>query len=147
MRRDDLRLRPRLRAMFYAVFAVLFASGAGWWVAHTWLQPAADSASAPSVVEPWLLKVHGAAAMAALLVLGTLYPTHISRSWRTGRNRGWGIGLVVACLVLIVTGYLLYYVGSETIRDATVSIHLWLGVALPIVLLVHIWRGRTTRAK
>ncbi len=147
MRRDDLRLRPRLRATFYAVFAVLFASGAGWWVAHTWLLSADDGATASNAIEPWLLKVHGAAAMAALLVLGALYPVHIARSWRTRRNRGWGIGLVVACLVLILTGYLLYYAGGEIVRDAAASIHLWLGVALPIILGVHIWRGRATRSK
>ena len=141
MRHDFLRIRPRLRATFYAVFAVLFASGAGWWAVHA----AANDEKEIVTAETWLLKVHGAGAMAALVVLGVLYPLHVLRGWKANRNRGWGAALVAACVALTVSGYLLYYSGGETIRAAATATHVWLGLALPILLVVHIRRGRATR--
>lgn len=146
MRHDFLRLRPLLRRSVYAVFAILFASGAAWWISQPWLRSAAGDGSAPSALEPWLLKIHGAAAMAALAILGILYPLHLVRGWRARRNRGWGSGLVAVCATLILTGYLLYYAGGENLRSAASAIHLWLGLIFPVILIVHIWRGRKTRS-
>lgn len=146
MRRDFLRLRPRLRWTFYIVFAILFATGAAWWVAHVWLV-AHENALALAPVAPWVLKLHGAAAMAALIVLGVLYPLHIFRGWRARRNRFWGGALVAACAVLIASGYMLYYTGGETVREVARSIHAWLGLGFPVIVVVHIWCGRATRSK
>lgn len=145
MRSEGVRLRPRLRALFYAVFAVLFASGAGWWILHTWMARSSEFGSEPNPMEPWFLKVHGAVAMIALVLLGVLYPVHIKRGWHARHNRTSGLGVIVVCLVLIATGYLLYYAGGETARAVASCTHLWLGLALPAIIAVHIWRGRTTR--
>jgi len=46
---------------------------------------------------------------------------------------------------LTVTGYGLYYAGGEMLRAWTSWIHLGIGLALPILLLVHIFLGRRTR--
>ena len=144
MRHDFLRLRPRLRRVFYAVFAILFATGVAWWVAHRWSFSDEDARSFSSV-GPSLLKLHGAAASAAVFLLGVLYPLHILRGWRARRNRLWGGALVLTCAVLIASGYLLYYAGGEAIREVASSIHVWVGLAFPVLLVAHIWRGRATR--
>ena len=143
MPHNHLRLAPRLRVTFYAVFAVLFASGAGWWIAHILHQNELESS--PSQYEPWLLKVHGAAALTALLVLGVIYPVHVARSWRMRRNVLWGIVLVVVAISLILTGYFLYYAGGELSRRLASNIHIYLGLAFPIFVGVHVWRGRASR--
>jgi Na+/H+ antiporter NhaC len=147
MQRDGIRLRSRLRVTFYVVFALLFISGVAWFILHTWARhPSEFGSEELNAFEPWLLKVHGAAAMVALVLLGVLYPVHIMRGWRAHRNRRSGAGLVAICLSLIVTGYLLYYVGGETSRAVTSLLHLWIGFALPAMIAIHIWRGRASRA-
>jgi len=144
VRRSHLHLPSRLRWTFYATFTLLFASGLGWWIVHFTTGPE-DDASIARTALPWLLKIHGAAAMLSLVVLGVLYPLHIARGLRTDRNRIWGFALVIATTLLIVTGYLLYYASAETLRTVASATHTWTGVGLPLVIALHVIFGRKSR--
>ena len=53
--------------------------------------------------------------------------------------------ILSAFAVLTITGYGLYYAGGERLRAWTSWIHLAVGLALPILLLIHIFLGRRTR--
>ncbi len=46
--------------------------------------------------------------------------------------------------ILTVTGYGLYYAGGESLRAWTSWIHLAVGLALPLLLILHIWLGKRT---
>ena len=140
MRRDGLKLSQRHRRWFYGVFGVLFLSGTAWWVLK-WRTEEAD----PTSWVATLAKIHGGAAMLALVVLGTLVPMHIRRGWRIRRNRLAGATLTVACGLLVVSGYLLYYAGGESLRKTATYIHEFLGVGLPLLIAWHIARGRRSR--
>lgn len=147
MRRDGIRLGPRLQTWLYGTFAVLFASGLAWWLLHRFGRTEGDSDLQSSPLEPWLLKLHGAAAMVSLIVLGTLIPLHMRRGWRARRNRGSGGGMVALCLGLILTGYALYYAGGEGFRALASTVHITLGLAFPTAIVWHIVRGRRTRQR
>ena len=79
------QLSRRFRWTLYAVFAILFATGALWLIADQ----LKDSASGDFWQEAAanLLMVHGGAAIVILLLLGALFPTHIARAWRSRLNR------------------------------------------------------------
>jgi len=77
----------------------------------------------PHVLEPWLLKLHGGAAMVFLVLLGTLLRVHIPSGWRSGRNRLSGAGLAGLNLLLIATGWALYHLGSESVRPSLSAVH------------------------
>jgi hypothetical protein len=47
--------------------------------------------------------------------------------------------------LLTLTGYLLYYAGAETARDIASYVHLTLGLALPIVLALHLVKPKGAR--
>ena len=47
--------------------------------------------------------------------------------------------------ILTITGYGLYYAGGERLRAWTSWIHLAVGLALPLLLILHIWLGKRTR--
>lgn len=146
MRREALRLSPRHRRWFYGTTAVLFASGAGWLALHGWTARG-DTDAPPHPLQPWLLKLHGAAAMLVLLVLGTLIPLHIRRGWRAATNRLTGAAMVAAAAILILTGYGLYYAGSDRLREFTAQVHDVLGLAAALALAWHIARGRSLRKR
>src|SRR5438445_13737365 len=111
MRRNGIRLRPRLRATFYVVFALLFISGVAWFILHAWApRPSEFGSDEPSSFEPWLLKIHGVAAMVSLTLLCVLYPVHIWRGWHANRNHRSGAGLVRVCRLVLISRHLLYYV-------------------------------------
>ncbi|HEY4639242.1 MAG TPA: hypothetical protein VIG87_04920 [Candidatus Udaeobacter sp.] len=93
----------------------------------------------------WTMKIHGAAAMAILVLLGMLLSGHVRFAWRARRNRANGSLFLGAFGILTITGYGLYYAGGETLRAWTSWIHLGVGLALPLFLILHICLGRRTR--
>ncbi len=144
MRHSHLSLPPRIRWALYLAIATLFGTGTVWWLVQ---RATTDEAltSGTRALLPWLLKIHGGAAMFALVILGVIYPLHIARGWRTRRNRFWGFVLSLATTVLVVTGYLLYYTADESLRAMVSSIHFWVGLLLPAVIAWHIRTGRSAR--
>lgn len=133
---------PRFRMIFHGVFGVLIVTGFGWMISH-WLGASeSEFGPQPSVLEPLWLKLHGATAMAALLVIGALLVTHVPAGWQRRKNRRSGLGLLLVNALLILTGYALYYVGGETLRAWSWWVHLGLGSALPLLIAGHIWLGR-----
>lgn len=145
MRPDGLRLSTRHRAWFHGTFAVLFLSGAGWWVLHRWFQAETEFGPQPQPGQRWLILLHGAAAMLALVIVGTLVPLHLKRGWRLRLNRANGVMLVSFVVLLIFSGYGLYYAGGENLRAGASFAHTALGLAFPAALLWHIVRGRRAR--
>jgi cytochrome c biogenesis protein CcdA len=135
-----LRLKPSFRYAIYAAFAVLFLTGAGWFIAdwqkdissdEIWQQVAAN-----------MLMVHGGAAMLALLMIGALIPLHLLRSWRAKKNRVTGSVMAAFNAILIVTAFGLYYLGSEAVRPWMSWIHIGAGLLLALMFPLHIVLGR-----
>lgn len=144
MRHSSIRLSPRHEWAVYGVSALVFGTGAIWAAVHFFLS-APNEFGAASPAESFLLKAHGAAAMATLVLLGTLLPTHMKFAWRAGRNLRSGLTLITVFGFIVLTGYGLYYVGGEQLRAWTSTAHLWVGLLLPVVLGVHVWRGKRSR--
>ncbi len=137
-----IRLPLALRLVLYAVLGFLFVSGAVW-TYFNYAAPSADETAGQW--KSWSLQVHGGAAMATLLLVGMLLSTHVRFAWRARRNRLNGIVLLTVLGLLILTGYFLYYAGSESLRAWSSWIHIGVGFLLPFAVLLHIFVGRRSR--
>ena len=135
-----LQLSRALRYALYAVTALLFLTGAGWWIADRLKET--DYSETSQSVAVNLLMLHGGAAMIALLLFGAMFPIHVQQSWQRGKNRIMGLILLAVGAILIATAFGLYYSGSDIVRPWVSWIHLMLGLALPVLLLFHIVSGR-----
>lgn len=124
-----VRLTRLHQILLYATFVGLWVSGGIWW-----LRDGMNSA--------WLLKIHGAAAMAFMIVFGTLLMNHVPVGWKQRRQRPSGSTLVTLCVLLVATGWGLYYAGNEDARKLISDIHCYAGLAAPVVVAVHIWGAR-----
>jgi cbb3-type cytochrome oxidase subunit 3 len=142
-RPDSIRLKSVQRYFLYAVLALLFLSGVAW---AYWNYLEASAGNFEISAKAWAMKIHGAAAMAVLVLIGMLLSAHVRFAWRARRNRSNGSVFLSAFAVLIITGYGLYYAGGERLRAWTSWIHLAVGLALPVLLLMHIFLGRRTRS-
>ena len=116
------RQHPVMRALIYAVLFALLATGLVWKL---------DVERAP------LMKIHGAAAMASMLLVGALLARHVPCGWKARANRSSGATLLAGALWLVVSGYALYYSGSEPLRAFASQTHFWIGVAFAVVLGLH----------
>lgn len=130
------KLTPAHKLALYSVSGALLATGAVW----AWLP--GDGGEAWRNLKPWLLKVHGLCAMVFVLILGTLIAGHVPAGWRARKNLTNGVLFLASVGVLTLSGYFLYYIGGETQRLVVGRVHLWLGLAAPLLLLWHIRGGK-----
>jgi len=144
--RIDMRLSHGHLRWVYASCALLFASGALWLLFHYFIHVHGELGDGPHPLEAWWLRLHGAAAMLVLAVLGSLLPIHIRRGWHQRKNLLAGSVLAALALLLIFSGYALYYFGSEETRPWISAFHWVLGLGAPLLLLWHIVSGRRTHA-
>lgn len=140
-----MRLSVTHQVWIYVTSCLLFFSGALWLYFHYFVQIEGEFGPQVHPLEPWWLKLHGAAVMLFLFVLGTLLLSHMDKAWRLRRNLYTGIVFVVVNALLIVTGYMLYYFGGETARPIISLVHWVVGLAVPVLIGLHVWRGRVSR--
>jgi hypothetical protein len=140
-----MRLSARHQGWIYCALGVLFLTGCIWLVFHYWIKVEGEFGIGMHPLEPWWMKLHGAAAMLFLFLLGTLLPSHMDSAWRKGRNIASGIFFATFNALLILTGYALYYFGGENTRPVISALHWGVGLAAPFIIGLHVWRGRATR--
>ena len=132
-----LRFSRRLRRTWYAIGIGTWLSGVLWLIFHEFLARPSEFGVSPNPLEPWWLRLHGAFAFAALWLLGIVSALHIPPGWRTDRRRWSGGWLVAVIAWLILTGYLLYYVGADGPLAVIVVLHWAVGLAAPLAYLLH----------
>ena len=121
----------------------LWITGAAWLLLHYFGQIEGPFGPAPNPLLPWFLRGHGLALIPALLGLGGLFVVHFPKGWPHRRQRYVGLALGVLLGLLIVSGYLLYYVGGDAPRRWSSLVHWSLGLATPLVFIWH-YLGHTT---
>lgn len=142
-----MRLSVRHRRWVYWSAALLFGSGALWLVCHYFLQREGEFGPAAHPLEHWSLRAHGAAAMLALVLVGSLLPIHVRRAWHQRRNLLAGALLGGVVLLLTLSGYALYYFGGEEARSALSLLHWGIGLGAPVLLLWHVRSGHAASAR
>lgn len=141
----DNRLGQQQRLWLTISFALLFLSGALWLVFHYFFTVKTAFGEGPHSLQQWWLKLHGLAAMTALIIFGSLLLGHIRRAWQHHQNRISGGSMVALMVWLTLTGYALYYFGGEQSRPIISAAHWIIGIAALPLLVLHIVSGRRTR--
>ncbi len=138
-------LGGRVRLLVNLAGGGLWLTGAAWLWLHYFVVTPGEFGPEHSPLEPWGLKAHGAFAFLALWTGGFLWARHVGAAWASGRRRWSGSVLLGALLLLILTGYLLYYVGDDHARELVSVVHWGLGLSGPALYLAHRLR-RSLRA-
>ena len=84
-RQDAIRLGPWRQGAVYGATALLVLSGIVWIVLHYFMVTQGEFGETHHPLENWMLKIHGAAAMAGLIIYGSLLPIHMHRAWAIRR--------------------------------------------------------------
>jgi hypothetical protein len=137
-----LRLEPSVRFWTYAVFSTLAATGAIWLLADLLKNPDGE---VWQMIASDMLMLHGMTAMIALILIGAMIPLHVQRSWRAGKNRVSGAVMIGVNAVLVATAWGLYYAGSDLLRTFVADVHIAVGFALPVLVIVHVVLGRRSK--
>ena len=141
---EKVRLEPFHRRLFYIVFGILWGSGMLWLLIEWFKDP--ELGAARTLLQTLSMKVHGATMLVYVALLGTLI-AHIRRGTALKANRLSGFTMIALNGVLAVSGWLLYYVSDDTLREFSSLFHWTIGlIALPL-LCAHILAGRVWTAK
>ena len=137
--RERVRLEPFHRRLLYIAFGTLWGSGALWVLIEWFKDP--ELGAARTVLQIFSMKIHGAAMLVFLAMLGTLF-AHVRRGWILRANRLSGCFNIALSALLAITGWLLYYVSNEMVREWTSLIHWSIGLGALPLLYTHIYFGR-----
>jgi uncharacterized membrane protein len=124
----------------YIGYLWVSVSGLLWFISHDILQ------AEPNDFQRWSLILHGAGSFIATMIFGSIAAQHLIMGWKMQRNRISGITLFSVFSVLILTAFLLYY-GSEEMHDYVRWTHIIIGIFSFVILPLHIYLGRRSRAK
>lgn len=137
-----IRFSAPHKRWLYAVFALLWLSGAWWLVAHYFMRVPGAFGETPHPMEIWWLRLHGLMVFAALLTLGSVLSTHAQRAWKLKKNRRTGLFMKAIFLWLAMSGYALYYFADEENAAWLPVLHWVVGLSVPLMLVFHIRHGR-----
>ncbi|MGZ5201007.1 MAG: DUF4405 domain-containing protein [Telluria sp.] len=140
--RPGFRLERWHRRSVYVTGAVLLLTGVGWLVLRYFMRPVSEFGETVHPLEPWAMKLHGAAAMAALFFVGSLLHMHIRRALKAKRNLVTGWAMVGTLSFLVSTGYGLYYLAGDAGRPLWSVLHWAVGLAVAALFVLHIVVGR-----
>ena len=140
-----MRLSKGHRYWVYWSGAALFATGALWLVYRFFLREHGEFGEPPHPMEEWWMRLHGTSAVLMLIIAGSLLPVHVRVGWHQRKNLLAGCILVAIVVLLIVSGYVLYYSDEET-RPVVSALHWIIGLGAPAGLIWHIVRGRSTHS-
>lgn len=132
-----VKLGRARRWQLYIVGAGVWLSGALWLLFHYFFVTQGEFGPTENPLTAWWLRLHGAFAFAAIWIFGLLWAAHITAAWPRRRRRASGFALAGVFLVLIVSGYLLYYVGDDTVRPVISVLHWSIGLAAPAFFVLH----------
>ena len=133
--------RP-LRGLIYAVGALLWLSGAAWLVLHHVFPQASAFGPLPNPWEAPLMRAHGLVAVCGVFLIGWMTAAHVTARWSSDRNRRSGLALGLTTLLLVFSGYALYYTTGMP-HDGAGVLHEVIGVLAPAAALAHWWRNRS----
>lgn len=117
-------------ALFLGAFLLNAGSGVAFWLlpeAHGWRV------------------FHGCTVPVFLIVFGVVWRFHVIRGWQIRKNILSGALVLLVLLALTVTGWVIYYSGSDEIQKQARQWHTWLGLGISVLLLAHGllgWRER-----
>jgi succinate dehydrogenase hydrophobic anchor subunit len=120
---------------------LLWLSGTAWVVCHYLFPAHTDFGAAPNPLEPTLMKVHGAIAVFAVALLGWIGARHVTDNWSRSRSRVSGIAVLSTYILLVLSGYALYYLLQDELRERVGQVHEILGIASAAIALTH-WLKR-----
>jgi hypothetical protein len=103
-----------------------------------YLIPASDDFS--SYPHPWwkyVVMAHVAATPVFFFFVGSVWWAHVVRYWKIRERRTSGATMVVLLAIVALTGYLLYFMGSEVGVGLSRAAHTIVGVAATAFYIVH----------
>jgi hypothetical protein len=136
----------RQRVGIYCILGILWVSGCVWLVLDEFFARAGEFGPMPNPWQPAVLLIHGVVSIVALYLLGWVSARHVLRWWPGGLRRLSGGTLAVCLVLLVVTGFALFFVSDDQWQRAAVLSHDALGLIVTVFGIQHWFFARRSAA-
>lgn len=132
------RLRTSQRWAVYISAMGLLLTGAIWLYFYYFVRVVDQFGfENPHPLQGTLMIAHAVFALPAIWIYGFMWQIHVKPGWRA-RTRRWSGGSIWSLVLwMSLTGYALYYIGSDSLRGWVSIAHWVAGLAALVVFLVH----------
>ncbi|MEM7027218.1 MAG: hypothetical protein AAF410_03200 [Pseudomonadota bacterium] len=137
-----VKIPKKIQMLFFSLIGLSWATGLAFFALKTWF--IVEGEFGPEK-HPWqqpMLMIHGGSSFLIMMMFGALLVSHVPSTWKLNRLRGIGITLVSIISFQVISAYMLYYLGNETMRDIIEYMHLFVGFILPFIILQHVLAGK-----
>ena len=124
----------------YSVSIGLWLSGAVWLYFYYFVRVVDQFGfENPHPQQGLIMMIHAVFALPSVWLFGYLWKFHIKPGWKARIRRVTGGAIWSVVLVLACTGYALYYIGNDEIRNWVSLTHWIIGLAGLVVFLLHLY--------
>jgi len=133
------RLPYGRRMTIYVASGVCWLTGVLWVLFDYFVRIEDDFGfDGPHPLQKTWLVLHAAVSFWAIWLFGVLWPNHVKKGWTQKARRPTGGTLFGLTAWLTITGFALYYIGSDSTRELTSLSHWIVGVLTIVVFLIHL---------
>ncbi|MFT6333024.1 MAG: hypothetical protein ACJAW3_001374 [Lentimonas sp.] len=134
----NVKIALRYQFWLFILIAISFLSGVGFFILSEFFNVMGEFGQEKHPAGFTILKIHGGAAFLMMATYGFFLGGHVKKAWKMKTKPIFGIITAILPLLLMITGYLLYYIAADLMREIVEYTHLGIGVLLPIILTAHI---------
>jgi hypothetical protein len=131
------RMSRRHRLAVYVIVGILWLTGCAWLGLDQLFAVRGPFGIVPHPWEPPILLLHGVAAILSMYLFGWVTARHVLRWWSAGLRRVSGSALAALLVILIVSGFALFFLTDERWQHATGVAHEVLGVGIALFAIQH----------
>lgn len=133
-----MKLRKQDKRVLGAVFLLTYLSGTTLFILSRWIRVASTVGEQHHPMEQWVRISHTALTYAIILALGYMLRDHVLPGLRSKRRLRSGVLVLSVFLFLTATALGILYSGDSAWNQLMVQGHSWIGIALPLLLFLHI---------
>ena len=133
----------RQRVAIYWILGALWVSGCVWLVLDQFCARAGEFGPMQNPWQPPVLLVHGVVSILAMYLLGWVSARHVLRWWPGGLRRLSGGTLATCLLLLVVSGFALFFVSDDSWQRKAALSHDALGLIVTVFGIQHWFFART----
>ena len=125
------------RAAIYLIIGGLWITGILWLVLDQFFAEVGPFGPTPNRLQPAVLLIHGVVAILGMYVLGWVSIRHVVRWWQGGLRRVSGASLSTCLVLLVVTGFALFFVSDDGSQRAAALSHDVFGLIVTVFGVQH----------
>ncbi|HWJ35619.1 MAG TPA: hypothetical protein VNR70_10130 [Steroidobacteraceae bacterium] len=130
-------MRNRQRTAIYAVLGALWLSGCLWLALDQFFARPGQFGPMPHPWQPAILLIHGIVAIAGMYLLGWVTARHVLKWWPGRLRRVSGTTLATLLVLLVVSGFALFFLSDDRGLRAAALSHDALGLIVTVFGIQH----------